>query len=76
MQSDGNMPALQEQNRYRVGRGAMIADFSLVEASCAAAIAAVRYNGKGEEADSAHEMPSDVMNVPARGQHDQAAGHA
>ncbi|MGC0773784.1 MAG: hypothetical protein WB543_12690 [Candidatus Acidiferrum sp.] len=54
----------------------MIADFSLVEASCAAAIAAVRYNGKGEEADSAHEMPSDVMNVPARGQHDQAAGHA
>ena len=76
MQSDGNMPALQDQNKYRFARGAMIADFSLVEASCAAAIAAVRYNGKCEEADSAQEMPSDLMNVPARGEHDQAAGHA
>ncbi|MFI5093355.1 MAG: hypothetical protein ACHQIK_07930 [Candidatus Acidiferrales bacterium] len=70
------MPALQEQNKYRVGRGAMIADFSLVAASCAATIAAVRYNGKSEEADSAHEMPTDLLNVPARGHHDQAAGHA
>jgi hypothetical protein len=54
----------------------MRADFSQVAASRAAAIDAVRQNGKRLEAGSVRDTPFAPLSVCAQNQNDQAAGRA
>jgi len=76
LQSDGNMPGLQEKESSRFRRGAMSIEFSQAAASRMAAKAVARYNGERVEADSVHPMPPALLIVRAQSRHDQAAGHA
>jgi hypothetical protein len=76
LQSDGNMPSLQEQETTRVRREPMRADFSQVAASRAAAIDAVRQNGRRFEAGSVRHTPFALLSVWAQNHNEQAAGRA
>ena len=76
LQSDGNMPSLQEQETTRYRRGPMRADFSQAAAGRAAGCDAVRHNGKRFEAGSVRHTPSALLSVCAQNHNDQAAGRA
>lgn len=76
LQSDGNMPALQEKESSRFRRGDMSIDFSQAAASRMAAVVVARYNGERVEGDSVHPMPPALLNVHAQCRQNQAAEHA
>ena len=76
LQSDGNMPALLEQERTRFRRGPMKRDFSQMAASGVAAMQAVRQDEYRFEAGSVCHSLSRLQHVCAQRLHDQTAGHA
>jgi hypothetical protein len=76
LQSDGNMPALQEKESSRFRRGDMSIDFWQAAASRMAAVVVARYNGERVEGDSVHPMPPALLNVHAQCRQNQAGGHA
>ena len=76
LQSDGNMPALPEQESTRFRRGPMKRDFSQVAASGVAAMQADRQDGNRFEAGSVCHRLSRSRHVRAQYLHDQSAGHA
>lgn len=76
LQSDGNMPALLEQETSRFGRGSLHSDSLPQAAGRAPAIAAARYNGKLTKGVLAREMYLTQLKTSARRRDDLAAGHA
>jgi len=76
LQSDGNMPALQEKESSRFRRGAMSIDFSHAAAARMAAVVVARYNGERVEGYAVHPMPPALLNVHAQCRQNQAAEHA
>jgi hypothetical protein len=76
LQSDGNMPALPDQELTRLRREPMNIDFLPAAASRPAAIGTVHHNRARVEPDSVSQMPFPLQNVCAQNHDDQAAGYA
>lgn len=76
LQSDGNMPALLEQETSRFGRGSLHSDSLPQAAGRAPATVAARYNEKRKKDVLAREMHLAQLKTSARHDNDRAAGNA